>query len=291
MQKDGYHTLEAATGEEAIALFHQHQPDIVLLDALMQPMDGFSCCSTLKALPQARATPILIITGLNNQDSVERAFAAGAADYVTKPIHWAVLRQRVRRLVEQIMQSRHIEMLMAQLEATNQELQNLANIDGLTQVANRRYFDAYLNQEWLRLIREQAPLTLILADIDLFKVYNDMLGHLAGDACLRAVAQAINQVVNRPADLVARYGGEEFVVLLPNTPLHGGAQVAESIRGHVKNLGIMHPMASLQTPLTLSLGVASTIPIQGLAPNDLIGKADKALYQAKANGRDRVGVS
>ncbi len=178
--------------------------------------------------------------------------------------------------------------LYQQLESANIELQRLANLDGLTQLANRRYFDEHLNSEWKRLAREEAPLSLILCDIDFFKTYNDTYGHLAGDKCLIEVANAIRSATKRPADLVARYGGEEFAVILPNTDASGAMHLAELIRKLVKTLKISHLNCSETLGITLSLGVASTIPDYKSEPVGLIRDADIALYQAKESGRDRI---
>ncbi|WP_413167657.1 diguanylate cyclase domain-containing protein [Capilliphycus salinus ALCB114379] len=176
--------------------------------------------------------------------------------------------------------------LYHQLETANQELERLAARDGLTQIANRHCFDRVLEKEWQRLMRSQDQLSLILCDIDSFKLYNDTYGHQAGDHCLRQVAQAIQAGVKRPADLVARYGGEEFAVILPNTSLQGALRVAEEIRVRVRALGISHAKSAHQC-VTLSLGVASLIPKPSLSISTLIGAADEALYRAKATGRDR----
>ncbi|MBD2740299.1 diguanylate cyclase [Coleofasciculus sp. FACHB-1120] len=177
--------------------------------------------------------------------------------------------------------------LYQQLEEANQELQRLAVLDGLTQVANRRCFDQYMNSEWQRLLREQVPLSLILGDIDFFKPYNDTYGHQAGDECLKAVASAIRRAVGRSTDLVARYGGEEFAIILPNTMAEGAIQVAEKIRAEVKALAIAHVNSQASQQLTLSLGIASVVPTSESSPAMLISAADTALYQAKAAGRDR----
>jgi diguanylate cyclase (GGDEF)-like protein/PAS domain S-box-containing protein len=178
--------------------------------------------------------------------------------------------------------------LYQQLEVANQQLKHLATLDGLTQLANRRKFDDYLEQEWRRLAREGAPLSLILGDIDFFKRYNDTYGHQKGDECLQQVARALEKAVKRPADLVARYGGEEFAAILPNTPAMGAMQVAESIRANVRELAMNHADSEIGEYVTLSLGVASLIPSPDRSPVDLIAAADKALYRAKEGGRDRV---
>ncbi|MBE9206964.1 PleD family two-component system response regulator [Nostoc sp. LEGE 06077] len=284
LERDGYQIAEARDGIEALIMFQQLQPQIVLLDAIMPGMDGFECCMQLQSLDQGKYTPVLMITGLEDQESVDQAFDAGAIDYVTKPIHWPVLRQRVKRLIQQ-------SQLQKQLEAANQELQRLVTIDGLTQVASRRRFEEYFSQEWQRMAREQLPLSLILCDVDYFKSYNDTYGHRAGDRCLQKVAQAIKDTVKRPADLVARYGGEEFAVILPKTEMQGAANLAEKICSVVRKLAIPHSNSQVSGYVTISGGVAADIPQPGSDFQDMISAADRALYQAKIEGRDRFQQS
>ncbi len=173
------------------------------------------------------------------------------------------------------------------LEKVNQELKRLAVMDGLTQIPNRRMFNESIEDEWKRMRREQGPLSLILSDIDFFKPFNDNYGHQEGDKCLHAVAQKVNKTIRRPADLAARYGGEEFVVILPNTNATGAVDMAESIRKKVLELKIPHAHSDVDRYVTLSLGVSCVIPDEKRLPAALIKAADKALYEAKAQGRNR----
>lgn len=172
------------------------------------------------------------------------------------------------------------------LKKANQELERLAALDGLTQVANRRQFDKILQQEWYRLKRDRLPLSLILCDVDYFKSYNDRYGHLEGDNCLKQVALAIARASRRPADLVARYGGEEFAVILPNTNVEGALQVAESIRKEVERLKIPHALSGASQYVSMSLGVHSIVPTADNSPQELIEIADRLLYAAKQQGRN-----
>lgn len=288
LEQEKYHIAEANNGREGIEAYRRLQPDMVLVDGIMPIMDGFECCAQLQTLPQADHTPVLMITGLDDQSSVDRAFAAGATDYVTKPIHWAVLRQRVRRLIQQ-------SQLLQQLEAANQLFQELATVDDLTQLANRREFDQHLEREWHRMLRERSSLTLVLCDVDFFKPYNDAkgYGHQQGDTCLRQIASVIGNAANRPGDLAARYGGEEFAIILPNTVVEGGIQVAENIRSCLRALQLPHPNSAISPWVTLSLGIASVLShsAASILPDALIAAADQALYQAKATGRDRYCTS
>ncbi|MEL7419805.1 MAG: sensor domain-containing diguanylate cyclase, partial [Cyanobacteria bacterium J06555_3] len=178
--------------------------------------------------------------------------------------------------------------LYQQLEQANHELQHLSVMDGLTHIANRRKFDQYIAAEWQRLSREQAPLSLILCDIDCFKLYNDTYGHQAGDLCLIEVAQAIQKTLKRPTDLLARYGGEEFVLVLPRTPLAGAKYLAQQARLQVEALKIPHLRSSVDLYVTISLGVASCIPSEKTNFKALVAAADQGLYLAKAKGRNRT---
>lgn len=174
------------------------------------------------------------------------------------------------------------------LETANLQLQRLATIDGLTQVANRRCFDEYWLQQWILLQKEKQPLALILMDVDYFKKYNDHYGHLAGDECLRQVAQGIGKLLMRPQDLVARYGGEEFVVILPHTPIEGAKKVAEGIISIIYDLNLVHAKSQVSDRITLSIGVACVVPNDDLSWEVPISFADRALYEAKQKGRNRI---
>ena len=456
MEKEGYKVIVASNGKIALDICLNSRPDIVLLDAMMPVMDGFTCCAQLHALDPNIS--ILMITGLDDQDSVDEAFAVGAVDYITKPIHWGVLKQRVRRLLQmhwtmkelqdkikqeqliakithKIRTSLNLEMILSttvievrkllktdrvivyrfqpdgsgyvivesvssewdsmlgrifkdtyffdkfeqcgdkyrqknvyiiedidsagisschmdlltelqakanlvvpieqensiwgllvvyecsnprkwaksdinlltqltnplvmaikqaelyqQLEAANQKLQQLASIDSLTQIPNRRSFDEVLEREWQRLQREQAPLSLILCDMDFFKNYNDTYGHQSGDDCLKEVAKILQQAAQRPGDLAARYGGEEFALVLPNTDTAGAVYVAETILSSIRTKNLIHESSKISSYLTLSLGIATIIPQDSSSLKWLIAKADEALYRAKQTGRDRYVI-
>jgi len=172
---------------------------------------------------------------------------------------------------------------------TARDLRRLASVDGLTQVANRRYFDEEFQRRWLQASEKQEELGVILCDIDFFKKYNDTYGHQAGDHCLRTVAQAIEKAV-RSTDLVARYGGEEFAILLSKSSLETTVKIAERASQSVRNLQIPHLSSEASAYVTLSCGAASIVPSLEQAPASLIAHADQALYSAKEQGRDRAAV-
>jgi diguanylate cyclase (GGDEF)-like protein/PAS domain S-box-containing protein len=211
------------------------------------------------------------------------------AHQCSAPRYWQAFEVNLlQQLASQVAIAIHQSVLYQQVQAANEELQRLATLDGLTQIANRRRFDQYLENEWHRLKREQMPLSLILFDVDFFKRYNDTYGHLAGDDCLRQLGSALKSVIKRPTDLVARYGGEEFAVILPNTEIEGAISVAQTIRQAVYDLIIPHAQSSVCDRVTVSLGVASIVPNCETSPQDLINAADKSLYIAKQQGRNRV---
>lgn len=283
LEQEGHRVVTASNGEEGLNTYQDHQPDLVLLDTMMMPMDGFECCARLREQSEAEYRPILMMTEPEEQESVERAFQVGAADYLAKPIHWAVLKQRVKRLIYQAR-------LQKNLEVAHQRLEELTLVDGLTQVSNRRHFEQSLEKEWKRGTREKYPISLIMCDIDDFKSYNDTYGHLSGDICLQQITQTIKKQAQRPSDLVARYGGEEFAILLGNTDVAGAQFIAQKIQTAIAALKIPHQTSSVSPWVTVSLGLASLVPEANTPAAILVEQADMALYLAKEQGRDRISI-
>ncbi len=189
---------------------------------------------------------------------------------------------------EMDLKNRELTETRRQLEHRNRDLERISALDTLTQIANRRRFDSALRQEWRRCSRDEAPLSLVFCDIDYFKRFNDTYGHQAGDECLVRVAQAMEETLNRPADLVARYGGEEFIALLGDTRIDGARMLAERMRARVEGLRVENRASGVGLFLTVSLGVASVVPKPAVRPEDLVDLADRALYAAKEGGRNRV---
>lgn len=278
----------------AIAEAVEFQPTVILQDLVMPDIDGMMLLRFFRANPVTKNIPIIVMSSKEDPKVKSEAFELQASDYLVKIPDKIELIARVRAHTRSYLAQqqrdeayRVLRDLQIELEKKNKELQRLSSLDGLTGIANRRRFDEYLEQEWLRAARGNKTLSLILTDIDHFKTYNDNYGHQGGDEVLRRVAQAIESGAHRPGDLVARYGGEEFAIILPDTEPVGAASVAEAIRQSVERLDIPHGFSTAADHVTLSLGVASIIPREGGLPATLIEAADEALYEAKHSGRNR----
>ena len=268
-----YKIIQAKNGLQALELARAHAPDLILLDVLMPEMDGMAVIRALKRDDATRHIPVIFITALDSAADEELGLDLGAVDYIAKPFHPPIARVRVRNHLQIVHQRRLLEQIAA--------------LDGLTGIPNRRRFDEALAQEWSRCQRSGLPLSLIVADVDQFKQYNDTLGHAAGDRVLQDVAAALRQAARRPGDLAARYGGEEFVLLLPETDAPQAQLLADELLQRMATRKLPHPAASAAPCVTLSLGGITTIPASNEVAPDFFERADAALYQAKAQGRNR----
>ncbi|HYF60117.1 MAG TPA: diguanylate cyclase [Burkholderiaceae bacterium] len=272
---EDHQVLMATSGEQALRLAAARRPDLILLDVAMPDLDGVEVCRRLKADPATAAIPVIFVTGHDGEDAETRGLDAGAVDYIGKPINPRIVRARVRT---------HLT-----LKRQADLLRQWVYIDGLTGVANRRHFDERLAVDWRRAQRERTPLSLMLVDVDQFKLYNDRYGHQAGDDCLRRVAALASAEIRRPGDLLARYGGEEFAMLLPDTPAEGAARLAARLVERVFAEGLVHETSRVAPVVTVSVGAATARPsIEGGDVERLVRLADRRLYEAKLSGRNRA---
>ncbi|MCC2957474.1 diguanylate cyclase [Massilia sp. IC2-477] len=269
-----YTVLLARNGAQTLERALRHLPDLILLDVMMPDMDGYEVLRRLRAEPQTAHISVIFISGLDRPEDEASGLKMGASDYITKPFNQTVVMARVALHLQVVRQRRMLE--------------RLANIDGLTELANRRRFDEVYALEWQRARRSNRPLSLALLDIDAFKQYNDRYGHPAGDRALRAVARLAAGAMRRPADLAARYGGEEMVLLLPETGALEACQVVAQLREAVAALMITHEASSVAPVLTASVGGATLAPDDPGSAADLFEAADAELYRAKQAGRNRV---
>ncbi|MBI4914068.1 MAG: PleD family two-component system response regulator [Acidobacteria bacterium] len=266
--------LAATSGPAALEIARRERPDLILLDVVMPEMTGHDVCRALKADPATAGIPVIFITGRSEEADEMEGFSLGAVDYIAKPFSLPIVRARVRTQLE--------------LKHFRDELERQSLEDGLTGIPNRRAFQGFYDFAWVQAARQQAPLSLALIDVDEFKAFNDRHGHQAGDDCLRKVAQTLARTLRRGADLVARYGGEEFAVVLPGTGLEGAREIAENLREAVASLWLPHGASSVAPTVTVSVGVATLQPGPQESSPGLLEAADRALYRAKQEGRNRV---
>lgn len=271
--KDEAEVILAKTGEQAIDKAQKYHPDLILLDVVMPGMDGFEVISRFKSIEQLQIIPVVFITGLTDQAFEEKGLNLGACDYILKPFHARIVKARVR--------------MHLQLVKQRKMLAELALIDPLTTIANRRKYTEVLDLEWRSALRGDDWLSVAMIDIDKFKEFNDRFGHAIGDEVLYKVATTIAQQLNRARDFVARYGGEEFVVLMPKTDQDGARSMAEQIRRAVENIDISE-WAGNGAGITISIGGVTVQPQQDMLSSDAVEEADKLLYEAKGKGRNQT---
>ncbi|MFC3108485.1 diguanylate cyclase [Undibacterium arcticum] len=287
-----------AQADDAIKLAEQTKPTVILQDLVMPGVDGLTLARQYRLNPATRNVPIIVLSTKDDPAIKSAAFAAGVNDYLVKLPDKIELVARIRyhsrsyiNLLQRDAAYRALRESQQKLQESNLELQRLTNTDGLTGIANRRYFDEYMAAEWRRATREQTELSVLLIDVDNFKLYNDSYGHVAGDEVLRQVATTIDANSRRPADLTARFGGEEFAIILPSTSAGGVRLLGEKVRRAVEELVIRHAQSINRDWVTVSIGGATIVPQEGDLATRLIEAADLSLYSAKRSGKNRVVVA
>ena len=272
--REVYHVVTASNGPDALNMAATEEPDLIILDILMPGMDGYEILERLKANPFTKQIPVMFLTAMDQERQEAKGLAMGAVDYLAKPISPPIVLARVR----------------SHMELKNQRdfLRRLSAVDGLTMIANRRSFEEDFDKEWRRAARMQSPLSLFLSDVDCLRNYNDAYGYLAGDDCLKALAQAMSKCMLRPADSLARYGGEKFAGLLPDTDGKGSQVFADRLLNAVRALALPHGHSDTAPIVTISVGFASCLPHRDADQASLFKLAGDALYAAKKGGRNQA---
>ena len=270
-----YEVFVAKNGKTAVERALSLSPDIILLDVILPDMTGFDVIVKLKSMDSTMRIPVIFITGLDSRENEAKGLMLGAVDYITKPFINSIVLARV-----------HTHVKIVEYIST---IERLTQVDGLTNIANRRSFDQQMGMEWDRSVRNKTPISFMMIDIDRFKNYNDTYGHPQGDTLLKAMALVFQNSLYRSTDFVARYGGEEFAILLPGVDEEGALDVAERIRANVEYT-VVPCVDGTHTSVTVSIGLVTDNPDQSDIGNakEFISRADKALYEAKNTGRNRV---
>jgi diguanylate cyclase (GGDEF)-like protein/PAS domain S-box-containing protein len=275
--KEEYVLAITHSGEEALDYLRlNHPPDLILLDIVLPDIDGYEICRRLNRDPNTKDIPIFFLTSLTETRDIEYGLSLGAIDYITKPFSIPVIKAKIRN---------H---LVKKHDYDNLKISN--DIDQLTQIGNRRYFDEKFEIEVKRAQITKSLLSILLVDIDHFKLYNDTYGHLEGDRCLKTVATTLSGLIRNNQDYVARWGGEEFVCLLPDTDSQEAQELAERLRLAILSLAIPHAASPVEDVITISIGVVTSDRNNSDSFDILLERADEALYQAKKSGRNQYSV-
>lgn len=276
MLQDDYIVVSVLSGQEALHFLELKNADLILLDLVLPDLSGYDVCKQLKNNDKTKNIPVIFISVKDAIDDQLNGFELGAIDYIVKPVIEPILKAKIKNYLE--------------LKKRNDKLERTSFFDELTNIANRRYFNKVLNQEWKQALRNHVSLSLLFIDIDFFKAYNDFYGHIEGDHCLQQIAHALKKSIHRANDLAARYGGEEFTVILPDTNIPGAVKIAQHINNNIANLKTPHVMSKINAYVTVSIGIISVIPTNTLNCIDFVNKADMAMYESKKNGRNRITV-
>jgi diguanylate cyclase (GGDEF)-like protein len=283
----GHRVLEADSAEWGVELFKRHRPDMVLLDVEMPGKDGYWAAQAMRASEPGGWTPIIFLSTHDQDDDIWRGIESGGDDYLVKPVSPMTLQAKLRAMQRLRQMRERLVSMSDELRAANAQLHQLSSFDALTGLMNRRAIDLRLQQAIDQARRDNTALTLALCDVDYFKRYNDSLGHVEGDACLRRVGAMLAQTCLRPSDCAGRYGGEEFALILPNTPRSGAMTYARAVLRTMAAANIPHPDSPVASHVTISGGMTTCLPDDSTTVEGLLLRADDALYNAKGSGRNR----
>lgn len=289
LEKEGFRVIESTCGRDAITAFETQKPDVTLLDVVMPGMDGFETCSTLRTMPDGEDIPILLVSGLDDERSIEKAFQVGATDFITKPLRWPVLSHRIRYMLQ-------ASKALREVKKKKEQIQHLAFYDHLTGLANRSLFKTTLHKALSDSEENQKQLAVLFLDLDRFKRINDTLGHHIGDLLLKSIAERINNCIretdaftrlneDEAGNCVSRLGGDEFTILLTNLDRPDNAE--KIARRIIESIRQPFNLEGHEVHITVSIGI-STFPQDGQSVDILMKNADTAMYHAKESGRNRL---
>ena len=306
LQREGYRVECLSSGEEAVAQAYRGKVDLILSQIDLPVIDGWELLKRIRNDFQARRIPVVFLLKEADSDLTLQALKAGAKDCLGLSTDVQLILWKINVLLDLVRSEQNWQKLIGDLtreivlrteveidlRAKREELEHFALMDALTKIPNRRKLNESMGREWGDMKRKQSSISFLMCDIDYFKLYNDTFGHQAGDSCLVKVARAVDQATNRPTDLAARFGGEEFALLLPETGLNGAIFVAEKIIANIHRLGLFHPATKVDNveQVTVSIGIHSMIPHDHVELEELIERADRALYYAKHHGRNQVAL-
>lgn len=281
---------------KAVMTASQIKATTILQDLVMPDIDGMTLVRFYRANPPTKDIPVIVLSTKEDPKIKRQAFESGATDYLVKLPDKIELVARIRHHTKSYLVQKQRDEYFAELkrtqkrlEETNAKLERLSSLDGLTGLSNRRVFDENMKKTWANAISNNEEVSLVMMDIDHFKLYNDHYGHLGGDDCLKKVAAELQVASTRPGSTVARYGGEEFGVILPGATIDEAAEQAEKIRASIVGKKYEHAASKSNKFVTISLGIATLVPTPDTTPESLIAIADEGLYLAKEQGRNSVG--
>lgn len=277
--------LEASNGNECIEIFTLHRPDLVLLDIDMPIMNGYQVAQKIREIDAGGWTPIIFLSALSRDLDILKGIESGGDDYLIKPVRSAILLAKIRVMQRLLDAQTRLVKLTRELNAANEKLNRAVEIDGLTQLVNRHGLDRLLYAAIDAARIDMEPLTIVLMDIDHFKLFNDHYGHVDGDECLKKFSQILKEVCIHDYYVAARYGGEEFALVMPKTSRTGAMTFARALMHTLALKNIRHENSPVNPHLTVSGGITTVIPTT--SAEGLLRRADEALYTAKSQGRNR----
>jgi len=301
----GIELVRAGSAEEAFGILGISRNgkvvkdiDLILLDIHLPMVDGIEACKKIKSIDAFRDLPIVVVTAMGKEESLQPAFDAGAIDFLEKPFNKVEFIARVNSVLKlkremdlRKAREKELEEATRKLSQSNRELERLSRIDSLTGLSNRMHFDELFEREWKRCARDKKLFSIILIDIDYFRAYNDAYGMQEADTCLRKIGQRLAKIAQRPADLVSRYSADQFAIILPEIEPKDAEKMAKDAHGAIEAMKIEHKLSKVSSYVSVSIGCASDHPSEKVSSYSQIKEADKALVKAKREGRNRIVCS